>query len=95
MDELSVCGVNCPSDCRAYGNECEGCVKLGGKIPWAVFYDRERCPIYDCVRGRGLNSCGNCGLAPCDTWRATRDPDASDEQFAADLANRLKNLSKL
>ncbi len=93
MKTLSVCGVCCSTDCRAYKTECDGCVKLDGRIPWAVFYHRDRCPIFDCVAAQGLASCGECGEAPCQVWRDTRDPDATDEQFAADLARRLSNLA--
>ena len=28
MTKLSVCGVNCSTDCRDYGIECEGCIAL-------------------------------------------------------------------
>lgn len=95
MKQLSVCGVCCSTDCRAYKTECEGCVELEGKIPWAVFYDREYCPIFQCVRDKGLSSCAECGQAPCQTWFDTRDPHASDEQFTADISSRLKNLRTL
>lgn len=92
---LAVCGVNCATDCRAYKTECEGCNELGGKVSWAVFYGKERCPIYECALGKGLTSCGDCGLVPCQLWYDTRNPDASDEEFAADIASRLKNLKQL
>lgn len=95
MKILSVCGVCCASDCRAYKTECEGCVELGGKITWAVFYQKEYCPIFQCVKDKGLGSCADCGEAPCQVWYDTRDPDASDEQFAADLARRLANLAAI
>ncbi len=91
---LSVCGVNCPVDCRAFGTECEGCNQLDGRVSWAPFLGRERCPIHDCVTGKGLKSCGDCALAPCQMWRDTRDPDASDEAFEADLRSRLRNLEQ-
>ena len=90
---LSVCGVNCSNDCRAYDRECGGCNELGGRVSWAVFYGKEHCPIYECVREKGLTSCGDCGQAPCQVWYDTRNPDASDEEFEADLNSRLKNLS--
>ena len=93
MKQLSVCGVCCSTDCRAYKTECEGCVELEGKIPWAVFYDREDCPIFHCVREKGLGSCAECGQAPCQTWFDTRDPDFSDVQFAADISSRLRNFA--
>ncbi len=91
---LAVCGVNCPTDCRAYQTECEGCNELEGKIPWAVFYGRERCPIYDCAMEKDLVSCGDCGSAPCRIWYDTRNPDASDEEFERDIKSRLRNLKK-
>lgn len=90
--ELSVCGVHCPTDCHAYGAECEGCVALAGKVAWAEFLGVEHCPIYSCVRDKGLASCGDCGLAPCQVWLDTKNPAASPEEFAADIASRLKNL---
>jgi hypothetical protein len=89
---LSVCGVNCSTDCRSYKVECEGCNELHGHVSWAVFYGRERCPIYDCAEDKGLTSCGNCGLAPCQVWYDTRNPDATDAEFEADINSRLANL---
>ncbi len=91
---LSVCGVNCSTDCRAYSVECAGCNELQGKVAWAVYYGRERCPIYDCAKEKGLSSCSDCGQAPCKVWYDTRNPDASDAEFEADIASRLKNLNK-
>lgn len=91
---ISVCGVNCTTDCRAFSIECEGCIELQGKVGWAEFYGMEHCPIYGCVREKGLVSCAVCGNAPCRIWFDTRNPDASDDEFAADLANRLQNLKK-
>lgn len=91
---MSKCGVICSTDCRAFQVECEGCNELEGKISWAVFYGREDCPIYACVSAKGIYHCGLCGQAPCDIWVQTRNPDASDEEFAADIASRLSNLAK-
>lgn len=93
MKQLSVCGVCCSTDCRAYKTECEGCVELSGKIPWAVYYGKEHCPIFQCVMDKGLESCAECGQAPCQIWFDTRDPDLSDEQFAADISSRLRNFA--
>lgn len=89
---LSVCGVRCSTDCKAYQVECDGCPELHGKVSWAVFYGAEQCPIYACATTKGLISCGECGLAPCQIWYDTRNPDATDAEFAADLASRLHNL---
>lgn len=89
---LSVCGVRCSTDCRAYGKECRGCVELKGQVAWAPFYGRERCPIYDCVSSLSLPSCKGCGKAPCQTWHDTRNPEATDAEFEADIQSRLRNL---
>lgn len=89
---LSVCGVNCHTDCRAFKVECEGCNELQGHVSWTVFYGRERCPIYACALEKGFTSCGDCGLAPCQVWYDTRNPDATDAEFEADLNSRLANL---
>ncbi len=90
--KLSVCGVCCETDCRAFQVECTGCIELEGKESWAEYYGKEHCPTYECVLQKGLQSCGECGKAPCEIWISTRNPDASDEEFSADLNSRLKNL---
>lgn len=89
---LSTCGVNCSTDCRAYQTECDGCQQLQGKVSWAMYYGKECCPIYACALSLGFQSCGDCGKAPCQVWYDTRNPDISDEEFAADLRSRLRNL---
>ncbi|MBM4403147.1 MAG: DUF3795 domain-containing protein [Candidatus Cloacimonetes bacterium] len=91
---IAKCGVNCPTDCRAYGVDCAGCNELEGKVSWAEFYGRTRCPIYECVKNKGLPNCATCGQAPCQVWYDTRNPDASDEEFEADIRNRLSNLAR-
>jgi len=90
----SVCGVNCHTDCGAFGKECEGCNELEGKVSWAVYYGKEHCPIYECVMKKNLASCKFCGKAPCSVWYKTRNPDATDEEFNADIQSRLANLMK-
>lgn len=95
MSDICVCGVHCATHCKAYQTECAGCIELGGKISWAVFYGKEYCPIYECVMRKGLASCAECGLAPCEIWKLTRNPEASDEEFAEDIARRLSNLALL
>ncbi len=89
---LSVCGVNCSTDCKAYRTECAGCNELQGKVSWAEFYGKEHCPIYECAMALGLSSCGECGEVPCRIWYDTKNPDVTDEEFEADIRSRLKNL---
>lgn len=91
---LSVCGVCCSADCRAYQTECEGCNALCGKVSWAAHYGRENCPLYACALERGFASCGDCGEAPCAVWLETRSPLVSDEEFSADIDSRLENLAR-
>ncbi len=92
MKDRSVCGVVCATDCRAYEIECDGCVKLQGQVDWARFYNDTHCPIYRCVMNKQISSCADCGLAPCEIWLNTRNPDASDEEFSNDIQSRLRNL---
>ncbi len=89
---ISKCGVICQIDCKAWQKECQGCNELSGKVSWAIFYNKEYCPIYECVVQKGLSNCGECGQAPCKIWIDTRNPDAGDEEFSADINSRLKNL---
>ncbi len=89
---LSTCGVCCATDCHAYQVECDGCVELEGKVSWAEFYGTETCPIYTCANLRGFQSCAECGQAPCDIWYSTKNPDATDAEFEADIQSRLSNL---
>lgn len=91
---LSVCGVCCKTDCQAYGSECAGCNELLGRVSWAMFYNLDECPIYACVYNKKLQSCKECGLAPCKTWYDTRNPEASDEEFLQDINSRLANLNQ-
>lgn len=91
---ISKCGVICQKDCKAWQTECQGCNELSGKVSWAVFYSKEYCPIYECVLQKALSNCGECGQAPCQIWKDTRNPDASDEEFTVDINSRLKNLKE-
>lgn len=92
---ISRCGVICETDCKAFHVECEGCNELEGRVSWAKYLGKTHCPIYTCAKDQGFDTCADCGKAPCTLWYETRDPEFSDEQFAADIANRLKNLGNL
>ncbi len=91
---ISKCGVICQTDCKAYQTECDGCIELEGKVSWAEYYGQSHCPIYSCVINKGFETCAECGLAPCSIWIKTRNPDASDVEFEADINSRLRNLAK-
>jgi len=92
---ISKCGVICATDCRTYQVECAGCNELEGKISWAAYYGETHCPIYACAVNKGYANCGACGQAPCALWISTRNPDASDAEFARDIASRLHHLNAI
>ena len=86
---LSVCGADCAACyCR---DMCAGCNAACGK----VFHMQggQTCPIYACCANRHrYATCGDCPDAPCDLWRAARDPSYTDAQFEASIAERMRNL---
>ena len=84
---LSVCGTDCRS-CGCYENLCKGCNECGGK----VFHSPEGCGIYTCVQSRSLKDCGGCPEIPCETWRKTRDPQYTDEEFEKSISDRVSAL---
>lgn len=86
---LSCCGTACDA-CSFYGAQCQGCNALSGK----PFHSPDGCPIYRCaVNKRKLANCAACDNVPCDIWRKTRDPQFSDEEFEANIQERIKNLN--
>ena len=53
------------------------------------------CAIYQCaVLERGNTGCGGCQALPCAIWRATRDPQFTDEAFEENIRERMNNLEK-
>ncbi|MDE5696359.1 MAG: hypothetical protein K2I96_02940 [Lachnospiraceae bacterium] len=89
--KISVCGTDC-STCSCLGNLCTGCNACEGN----VFHSPEGCSIYQCVvHKKNLEHCGKCKEAPCDIWRATRDPKYSDEEFEKNIAERMQTLREL
>jgi Protein of unknown function (DUF3795) len=90
---ITVCGVYCEKECRAFGNECSGCHQLQGKVSWTKFIGKTVCPIYECVESKGYSNCLDCNELPCSTWLVeTKNPDMSDEDYAKHLQDRINNL---
>lgn len=90
---LSCCGTEC-TDCGFYQTECAGCNECRGK----VFYrpQGKACPIYACsVQKRRYATCAECEELPCAIWRATRDPQFSDEEFEQSIRERVDNLAEI
>ena len=87
---LSACGADCAA-CPLHGNACQGCNEACGRVFHAP--KDKPCPIYACCVGKHrFATCGDCADAPCDLWRATRDPSYSDEAFEASIVQRMGNL---
>ncbi len=92
---LSCCGTDC-SKCSFYGNMCQGCNEACGKVFHAP--KGKACPIYECsVQKNKRATCADCDRVPCEIWMNTKDPKMSEEQFSANVKERvdcLKNKSK-
>lgn len=89
-DTVSCCGTEC-RECGCYGTMCKGCGASLGKVFHAP--EGRACPIYECsVNGKKLKNCGECGMAPCDIWRNTKDPSLSEEEFERNIQARVSRL---
>lgn len=87
---LSSCGMECEK-CGCYGTICTGCNACGGRVFHAP--KGRACPIYECcVQKKRFVNCGKCEQLPCSIWRATRDPQLTQEEFETSIKERVKNL---
>lgn len=87
---LSCCGTDC-SKCGFYGGLCKGCNETCGKVFHAP--EGKACPIYQCaVQKHMFSTCADCDKLPCPIWRATKDPNMSDDEFEVSIQNRVNNL---
>ncbi|MEA2103536.1 MAG: DUF3795 domain-containing protein [Candidatus Cloacimonadota bacterium] len=92
---ITACGVYCEKECHAFGDECQGCNSLKGKVSWAKFIGKETCPIYQCVNDNGFDTCKECKKLPCDIWlKETKNPSMTDKEFKNDISRRMDNLRK-
>ena len=91
MKTMSCCGTDC-SQCSYAGTNCPGCTASQGR----PFYSPDTpCPIYRCaVLENKRPSCASCRELPCSTWHATRDPQLTDEAFAAGIRERVEHLKQ-
>ena len=88
---LSVCGIDC-SACPLHFNPCAGCNEACGKVFHA---NGKACPIYACCDSKHrFANCASCGLVPCETWLAVRDPSMTDEQFRKSIEDRVYALKR-
>lgn len=87
---LTVCGTDCKK-CPYYGGICKGCNETDGKVFHAP--EGKACEIFRCCANRcRFASCASCGKLPCDIWRATRDPQMTDEEAENSLRERVESL---
>ena len=87
---ISVCGSDC-SKCYCFESKmCAGCNECGGKVFHCCGGE---CAIYHCcVTEHVFLHCMECEKIPCDIWKTTRDPKFNDEEFAANIAERIRTL---
>ncbi len=89
---LSCCGADCKT-CGCYGNVCQGCNEAKGKVFHAS--KGKACPIYACsVMKNKYATCLECSEMPCAIWYETRDPQMSEEEFAASIRERTDALKQ-
>jgi len=90
---LCVCGVHCEG-CPSFGKECAGCQAIEGKVFWAKYISSDVCPIYQCVKDKSFENCGDCAQMPCELWFSLKDPAWSDEEHQQSIKERLSELRK-
>lgn len=65
---------------------CDGCMSDGDIFVWC-----SKCPIRDCVTGKGLNNCSECEIGTCETnaflFKAAPEAKANLEE----LRNKSSN----
>lgn len=89
---LSCCGTEC-SSCGFYRKECAGCNECQGKVFHAP--SGKACPIYICsVQKHRYATCAGCKQLPCAIWKATRDPQLSEEEFEKSIHERVQKLKE-
>lgn len=90
---LSCCGTECET-CGCYGSLCKGCNASAGKVFHAPA--GKACPIYGCsVQKHKLANCRGCDRLPCTVWKQTKDPALSEEEFEANVRERVQRLKQI
>ena len=88
----TVCGYSC-SDCSHLAKECPGCDTTKGKPFWTAFVGIDQCPVYECcTTERKLPHCGKCPDLVCERYRRYKNPEMTDEEATAALAESEKIL---
>ena len=88
----TVCGYSC-SGCDHHNNECPGCGATKGKPFWTAYANVDCCPVYDCcVNDRHLPHCGKCPDLVCERFTRFKDPDMTEAEAAACVAEMEREL---
>lgn len=88
---LSVCGLVC-NECEAFGENCKGCIEMGGKPSWAQDVGIEKCQLFECCEIRGFMTCGECESLPCKPLVELRDPRITPEAHLDGLRAKVSRL---
>jgi hypothetical protein len=88
----TVCGYSC-NGCDHHEKECPGCGATRGKPFWTAYVNTDICPVYACcTTERKLPHCGKCPDLMCERFTRFKDPEMSDEQVKAGLAEIEREL---
>lgn len=91
---ISCCGVVCP-ECEYFGESCDGCNEIKGKVFWLEYTGETVCSIYECcIEQKGLEHCGKCREFPCKRYDAD-DPTKSAEENEMARKKQMELLASL
>lgn len=93
MSHISVCGIQC-SECRFFGEQCNGCAAVVGKPFWAADFPGGVCPFFSCCSNKKVAHCGQCAEFPCKTYEM-RDPGMTEAEHLEGMKKRIENIKKL
>ncbi|MDR1055543.1 MAG: DUF3795 domain-containing protein [Prevotellaceae bacterium] len=93
---FSVCGVDCYI-CDSFEDGCRNC----DAAKECDFLLRHRnvgttaCPIYNCIIGKGFESCGQCELLPCNLWSEFKYSGWTEQEHKQSIIDRVELLRKM
>lgn len=91
---ISCCGCVC-SDYPCFKECGGGCEANCGKVFWLKYANLDVCPIYDCKKKKGFESCSECDQLPCDLYFNMQDPNMTKEEHEESVRQRVALLKSL
>lgn len=93
---FSVCGLDCHV-CDSFENSCKECSFFKEcELPKRhALTGTPKCPIYNCIKSKGYESCGECEALPCKLWSEFKIPGWTDEQHRQSIIDRVELLHKI